>query len=1194
VEKANGAAGPLIVGVGASAGGLEALRAILRAIPAGQGIAIVVVFHLDPGSKGLLAEALASATSLPVVEAADGTRVEADRIYIAPGHATVAMARGVIRVAPAERREERMAPVDRFLQSLARDQRERAVAVILSGSGSDGALGVKAVAESGGLTLVQAPETARHEGMPQSALATGAADHALAPEDLASELLAYARHIRGSAAAGPDALRVEVAEALPTICDLLLDATGHNFRHYKTSTRVRRVIRRIQILRLGGASDYIKQLRVDRSEAESLFDDLLIGVTAFFRDPEAFEALARDAIPRLFEGRRDDDPIRVWVPGCATGEEVYTLAILFREEFDRRGSGPKVQIFGTDLDEDALAAARQGSYPIGIADEVSPERLKKYFVKKAQQYHVTREIREFCLFSFHNLINDPPFSKLDLISCRNLLIYLGSHLQQKLIPLFHYALRPEGYLFLGPSEGLSTHRELFRPIDPKHRISQRLPTAIRSSVPLTGRSGPLSTVRPPNVGASGDTETYLIMQRIVLDEFAPKAAVIDDDGQILCASGNLEKYLAVSAGVFQNNIIRLAREGLRLGLRSALAEASRDMRKVESDGLALQTESGVQRVMVTVQPMPQLGGDSGLFLVVFNDVGLPLSREEGAAPAIVQDATAVVEQLERELANARKDLEQTVQDLEAANEELKSSNEELLSMNEELQSANEELETSKEDVQAANESLSRLNTDLENLLASTQIATIFLDEAGKIRRVTPTLAEIYNIQPRDAGRPLSHFTHRMRQMPPMPGLEAIYRAERPIEDEAESLDGRWYLRRALPYRTREGEPAGVVVTFTDVTGRKRAEEALRETDRLKDEFLATLAHELRNPLAPLRTGLHLLPTADRNDRNRTLEMMDRQLRHLVHLVDDLLDVSRITRGLVVLRPERVDIRAIIEAALDLSRPLIEAAGHKLAVRIPDEPFPLDADPTRLAQVIGNLLANAARYTDPGGKIDLEARRDGADLVIAVSDDGIGIPPDMLERIFNIFIRVPHPQERAIGGLGIGLTLVRRLVELHAGSATAESDGLGKGSRFIVRLPLALDVPAEPEATEAPAGEAGSASRRIVIADDNLDGAESLAMLLRVWGHEVWTAHTGPDALKVVRDIRPRVLFLDIGLPGMSGYDVARALREELGGAGRTILVALTGWGSERDRERSREAGFDHHLTKPVDPGKILAILEGLS
>jgi two-component system CheB/CheR fusion protein len=1308
-------AGPdLVVGIGASVGGLEALQSFFAAAPPDTGLAYVVVQHLDPGGPNLLPELLGKATAIPVAEAVDGTPLAPDRTYVCPPQVGLRLDGNALRVVPAGSPEELRGPIDAFFYSLAAARQAAAVAIVLSGNGTDGALGLKAVSDAGGLTMAQEPTTAKADDMPKNAAAFGPADRVLPPEKMVDELLAYARHVRALAAAGEgDALHQQITGALAAICDVLLEATDHNFKHYKTSTLVRRVGRRMQIRRLRSAEEYVDHLRHDRDEAAALFKELLIGVTQFFRDPESFEALAQQVLPQVFADRPPTDPVRIWVPGCATGEEAYTLAMIVRERMDTLARPTEVQIFASDINERALAVARGGVYPLSIAEDVPAERLKRFFLKAGSQYHVTREVRELCLFSAHDLIRDPPFSRLDLISCRNLLIYLGPHLQKKLIPLFHYALRPGGYLFLGPAETITTHRDLFRPVDLKHRISQRLPTVVRSTPALGREERAFVGTRPPEGVTPGEPDLHLVMQRIVLDEFAPRSVVVNEEGQILCASGGLETYLGIAAGTFQNNVIKLARPGLRVGLRSAFAEAVKTSRMVVSDNITLKAEDGLRRVRLTVQPMPQLGEQQGLYLVVFQDAGPAAAPEPKAHPHPASDqADALIDQLERELRTTREDLEKTIQDLEAANEEMKSSNEELLSMNEELQSANEELETSKEEIQGANEALARANSDLENLLASTRIATAFLNEEQQIMRFTPELDAIYNLRGGDEGRPLSDITHRARTMPPLPTPTELRAGGAPPEVEVQTHDGRWYIRRALPYRTHRGRDEGMVVTFSDVTAlkaaearlreqaellkispvlvrdmndrivfwdrgaehifgftaaeavgqvshdllrttfprpfeelrdellrvgrlevelthrrkdgseihvicqwvlrpgegdrppailvasanisdRKRAEAALKDAARQKDAFLAMLAHELRNPLAPVLNAVQVLRLKGGTDPTlaHQRDVIDRQVGQLKRLLDDLLDAARISRGAIQVRREPTDLRSVLETAVEAARPGVAAKNHTLRVELPTEPLVLTGDATRLTQVFSNLLNNAAKYTDPRGSITLSAERRGDEAVVRVADTGIGMPPDMLDKAFDLFAQADQTLDRSQGGLGIGLTLARRLVDLHGGTVTATSAGLGKGSEFTVRLPLLPAGTKPPTVAERPTPRKPLrlGRRRILVVDDNPDSADSLALLLGLWKHEVKTAPDGPTALKLAPTYKPDVVILDIGLPRMNGYQVARELRK-LPALKNAMLVALSGYGQEEDRRQSKEAGFVHHLMKPVDPDELRAVL----
>tara|TARA_R110002111_G_scaffold247140_5_gene310247 strand:+ start:58787 stop:65749 length:6963 start_codon:yes stop_codon:yes gene_type:complete len=816
----------IIVGVGASAGGLEAFEQLLEALGDAAGLTIVFVTHLDPGSKTMLRKLLAKHTPLKIAEIKQQTSLIPGTVYVCPPQKLLEVKNGIVCILPDEEEKRSTHVIDHFLHSLANDQGERAVGVILSGTGSDGTLGLKAIGDSGGLTFAQEPGSAKFDSMPRSAAKTGVADHVLTPVEIARELLQYGQHLHDFG--GTDSLirlQDQIEDVIPQITKILLNITSHNFQHYKISTLSRRIQRRMQVLKIAKSDDYVAFLQDNDDETRTLFRELLIGVTAFFRDPDAFASLAEKVLPRLFEKSPPNERVRIWVAGCANGAEAYSMAMLCREAMDKMKSPPEVQIFATDIDERALQVARAGIYPVGIEEHVSTERLKRFFVKRGKQYQVTKEIREIVLFSVHNLISDAPFSRLDLISCRNLLIYLGPHLQNKLIPLFHYALRPSGYLFLGPSENITAHGELFRPLDPKFRISQRKGTAVGSATAFSLRQGKLNPLA--NNGSQPEQEVDLsnIRQRILLDEFSPKSCVIDESGQILNAAANMQKYLALSDGDFQNNIIKMAASGLRIGLRTALAEAKKTRRKVQHENLSIRDGDQIQRVMLTVQPMPRLGEEEALFMVVFHDVGLPIRRDDFDEPLTKssQDADSIIAQLERELETTREDLEKSMQDMEAANEELKSSNEELLSMNEELQSTNEELESSKEEISVGIEMIARANSDLENLLRSTQIATVFLDEELLIRSFTPSISEIYALISTDVGRPLEHFVPLVEHMPPLPDFETIQNGKL-VEDTVVGNTGKSFIRRVLPYQSYTGEFEGIVVTFVDVTELQNSQE----------------------------------------------------------------------------------------------------------------------------------------------------------------------------------------------------------------------------------------------------------------------------------------------------------------------------------------------------------------------------------
>jgi two-component system CheB/CheR fusion protein len=878
----------LLVGIGASAGGLDALKSFLAALPDQPGYAFALVQHVGEAEGELLSEVFARLTPLPVLAIEDGLPIEPDRFYVAPPNAIVSIKAGQFRLRPPRSGTERRNPIDRFFQALAEARATRAVGIVLSGSGSDGALGLAAIGAAGGMTMAQTPGTAAFADMPASVAA--AADHVLPPGELAQVLTAYAEHWRSMAAGSLlHDRRREVQARLSEVCDVLLRRTGHDFKHYKSTTLIRRLERRMQVRGLRDIDDYIGELARDLHEPHVLFRELLIGVTSFFRESDAFAALGERVLATLLRERSETEMVRIWVPGCATGEEAYTIAMLAKEQLAKLENPPKVQIFATDVNERALVVARRGSYPQGITTQVTPERMARYFVKRGRRWQVSDEIREMCLFSVHNLISDPPFSRIDLISCRNLLIYLGSHLQKKLIPLFHYALRAGGYLFLGASESLTGHAELFRVIDAKHRIAQRKDTAIH----VPGQLREFSGAGVPGWRASGaatEVDLGAVAQRILLDEFTPRYVIVTEDGQVVFLSEGADIFVQAPAGSFSNNIMRMVRRGLSVGLRTAFNQSIRTRRTVVRDVPGVHTAEGIRSVRLTVQPMPEMGRDDGLYMLVFQDQGVPMRRldEDGG---VHPDADAVIDALERELLRTREDLERTVQDLEAANEELKSSNEELLSMNEELQSANEELETSKEEVQAANQALGAANADLENLLRSTRIATIFLDTAGCIRGLTPAAAEIYNLAPTDIGRPLQHFTHRLKDLAPMPVLED-FADDEPLDVQAQHEDGRWFLRRVLPYRAPDGTRGGLVVTFTDVSRQRHAAEALRSSEETLRVALA--AARLGAWERDLATGTMIAsPTAKTNlglhpDEPLTWE----RLRGLAHPDDlDRLDAA---------------------------------------------------------------------------------------------------------------------------------------------------------------------------------------------------------------------------------------------------------------------------------------------------------------
>jgi two-component system CheB/CheR fusion protein len=735
-------------------------------------------------------------------------------------------------------------PIDHFFHSLAANQGDRAVGIVLSGTGADGTLGLVAIKACGGMTLAQAPQSAQYDSMPRSAIARGVVDHILPITQMPETLLAYAQHGTNHALlTEAGALQVEATEELRAICIILRQATGHDFSHYKPATLLRRIARRTQVLRIDKLGDYTERLRQDRGEVDQLFQDLLISVTHFFRDQAAFDALAGMVIPNLFREKGVNAPVRVWVPGCASGEEPYTIAILLCEHMARSATSLPIQVFATDIDEQALDIARHGRYDAGIVKHVSAERLARFFVQDGDFYQISKAIRELCLFSAHNLISDPPFARMDLIACRNLLIYFDADLQHKLVPLLHYALAPQGFLFLGSSETVAVHADLFRTVDKQHRIFQRQDPLVHRHVefPLVEPSRrpirrPASTQRSaaigsPNVGAT--------LERILLQQYAPPAAIIDERGAIVYFSGRTGAYLAAPPGTPTMDILAMSHPQLRLALQTAIHATRKDRAPTIHTNLAIEIAGGLQQLNLIVRPLSELGPDTELVLVIFQEIGPPVSAAQAQAVGLApQPDDSITQQLAHELQTTRDALEATIDELQETNTELTSANEELLSINEELQSANEESQTSKEEIQSINEELQtvntelnrkleeldRVNADLANLLTSMQIPAIFLHTDGRIARFTPAATEVFRLITSDVGRPITDIAPRFRDGDLSEAIAMVLGTLAPYDELVRRPESDiWWIMRIQPYRTLADVVDGVVITFSDITDLKRAE-----------------------------------------------------------------------------------------------------------------------------------------------------------------------------------------------------------------------------------------------------------------------------------------------------------------------------------------------------------------------------------
>jgi two-component system CheB/CheR fusion protein len=871
-----------IVGIGASAGGLAAFEAFFSGMPSDTdpGMAFVLVQHLAPDHKSILSELVKRYTRMQVFEVADGMTVQPNCAYIIPPNRDMAFLNGALQLLePAAPRGQRL-PIDFFFRSLAQDQHERAICIVLSGTGSDGTLGVRAVKGEGGMAMAQNPKSTEYDGMPRSAIATGLVDYVLPAAEMAAQLIAYVGHAFGKTVRPVSRPTPNAEDALKKIFLLLRAQTTHDFSQYKRNTILRRVERRMAVHQIDRMEAYVRYLQQTPADVEALFRDLLIGVTCFFRDPQAFEALQEQALPRLFAGRPTGASIRVWVPGCSTGDEAYSIAILLQERMETSKQNFKLQVFATDIDRQAIEQARAGVYPASIAADVSAERLGRFFTPETDcsAYHIRKTIRDVVIFSEQDVIKDPPFSKVDLISCRNLLIYLGAELQRKLIPLFHYALNPGGMLFLGTSESPGEFVDLFAAMDRKAKLYQRKkddgyagnrPGMARFLPALSGEaSGP----RPPGK-AHGESKLPLreLTERTLLQQYAPAGALVNDRGDILYLHGRTGQYLEPAPGEAAMNILKMAREGLRREITTALHKSSANGESVRHAGLLVKTNGTSTTVSLTVQPVsagPDTDAAPTLFLVSFEnapaaDVQADKVTDAATGEAMVSatGADARIRSLEHELRAKEEYLQTSNEELATSNEELKSSNEEMQSVNEELQSTNEELETSKEELQSVNEELatvnaelqnkvadlSRSNNDMNNLLAGTGIGTIFVDHHLRIQRFTPSVTQVINLILTDVGRPVGHIVSNLTGYDRLVAdVRAVLDTLAPREVEVQSQAGAWYLLHIRPYRTLENVIEGAVITFTEITELKKAQAALREAEALRR--LAMIARDARDAI----------------------------------------------------------------------------------------------------------------------------------------------------------------------------------------------------------------------------------------------------------------------------------------------------------------------------------------------------------
>jgi two-component system CheB/CheR fusion protein len=1184
-----------VVAIGASAGGLEALEQIFRAMTQRLGVAIVVIQHLLPKVEHHMLELVSRWTSLTVELAEHGKPLAADTVYLLPPDAELSVADGCFVLAARPAGQTR--PIDVFMSSCAAEYGEHSIAVVLSGTGDDGSRGVRDIHEAGGFVLAQREETAKFDGMPRSALQTGVVDIVVSPREL-PELLR--RHIGGRKLAEEhiESDGTVQATGMHTIFALLQAHSGINFSFYKPGTVTRRIERRVQLEQHHSLSEYIQRLQSDSEELDALYSDLLIGVTSFFRDREAFARLEHEIIPQLIADAREGPELRVWVAGCATGEEAYSLGMLLLEAGEHLGQTIHAKIFATDAHRLSLDVAGLGLYSAAAVADIGESRLARFFMPEGDGYRVTNELRRMIVFAQHNVVSDAPFTKLDLVSCRNLLIYLRPATQRKVMSLFHFGLRPNGVLFLGPSETPGEALDGFEAVDQQWRIYRkrrdvRLPLLVREP------SEP-SLVVTNTVRATGRDIRLLDLFGSLLDAALPPSVLIDHEYQIIHTFGDIRALLRLPRGRPSLALLDQLEGGFKLAVAGALHRAAREHTTVSFTDVRGDAHDDRDKIDMRVRPVELPGSSARFYLVSL----APAAGQVSATPPQVlidleQATRDHIDALDLELRHTNDNLQATIEELEVSNEELQATNEELLASNEELHSVNEELQSVNEELYSVNsefqqkiDQLTELSDDMNNLLLCTEVHTLFVDEDLMIRKFTPAMAEVFHLVASDVGRRIDAFAYNL-DMPDLVELLGRVRRDGVRYEGAVHHRGLSFLMRVLPYRSR-GRRAGVVLTLVDVTRLEQVELALREQVEQRDRFLAMLSHELRNPLAAVRNALTLIERRLGKSRpgiTDPLDIIARQAGHIQRLLDDLLDVARLTQGKFQLRKTTLDLRPLLREVVEANRARFVGPQPSLTLEQQvGEPLWILGDATRIMQVFDNLVSNAVKYTPSSGHITIELTSHDEHAVVSVRDDGIGIDPAAQTHMFELFVQADVSLARSQGGLGVGLTLVRNLLELHNATIELHSDGVGLGSEFVVKIPL-VPAPAQLAAPTEASIDLGH-KPRLVVVEDRPEIRQTLADLLIDSGFDVSTASDGVRGLELILAQPPDAALLDIGLPGLDGYALARRLRADAR-TSKLRLLALTGYGRAEDQTTADEAGFDAHLVKPIDLEQLIATLAQL-
>ena len=1216
-----------LVGVGASAGGLEALQQFLTFLPSNTGMAFVIIQHLAPDHKSLLTEILGKYTNMKVVEIEDGMKLEKNHVYMIPPRFDVEVQGDILRLHEYNTQLINH-PIDIFFRSMAFSFGNRSVAVILSGTGSDGTNGIRFIKDQNGMIIVQSPESAKFDGMPRNAIATGFADLVQNPESIAREMA----HIASSMVDDSAKLKLSDQDLMAQIFSILRNVTNINYTYYKQTTILRRIERRLVITHNPNLQAYVNYLNNNPDEAKLLAKEVLIGVTSFFRDSDYFDVLKENVIKQILKEAPQSKQIRVWVAGCSTGEEAYSIAILFLEAMEELNIHRKVKIFATDLDSDAIATAMKGTYGDNIIEDVSISRLSRFFVRKGNKYQVRRNVRQMIIFAKHNVFQDPPFGKLDLISCRNVLIYFQTVLQKNLFSIFHRALNDHGYLFLGKSESVTDYDDVFRTVCPNekifiHNVSGKAPAHEELGYSLQSIETNLEPVA--DQGTEEESEEQVASNELntsILENLMPATALLDGKNELIRTYGDCSKFLSIPVGLATLDIFMLLRSDLKIAVSTALRESRSKKARVAYDKVPFQSDGKEEYITLVAQPVfDQNGRNTNYTAIVFIQGNQEVSGEVKDFK-IDTAASERIANLETELRGTRDKLKQAVSELEsvnaelqAANEELLTSNEELQSSNEELQSVNEELYTVNSEYQAKVKELGDLNDDMANFLSTTLIGIIMVDKNLNIRKFTEYIASEFNIGEQDVGRSLKYLTFSFATVDLLNQCRQVLETEEAMEEHCASTSGKTYLIRIAPYRSHitdpdtgkntDGQIQGLVLTFVDTTkqidDQEQVEElsrALRkavEEGREKESFLSHMSHDMRTPLTAILglTQLDLQKPDLPEDLAEDLGKVEASSKYLLGLIEEILETSQIHAGKIVSVSSAIREKTIVDNIEKVMAVQMKQMGRDFQIQVTGSVNRVVmADAKHLERVLVNLLQNSLKYTKKGGHIRLgvNVRYAGstARYTFTVRDDGVGMSKDFQKRMYLPFEQEGKNPNGGEGGNGLGLYIVKTLTSIMDGDISCISEE-GHGTEFILHFtfPLATDEQVRLASYHAETYEEQVLyGKNVLLVEDNRINAEVIMKILKTKGIHYELATDGQEALDLFRTqgaYHFQAILMDLMMPVMDGKECTREIRNLNQEDAKTIpVLALTADASQGTEESCLRAGMDGYIEKPIEPDHL--------